>query len=45
VRINAKDVPLPYAANLEKLALPNVKDIIEAAQNVCYRKPVFDGVK
>jgi len=37
LRISAKDVPLPYAANLEKLALPNVKDVIEAAKAVCYR--------
>jgi pyruvate dehydrogenase E1 component beta subunit len=36
-RVTGKDVPLPYAANLEKLALPNVNDIIEAAKSVCYR--------
>jgi pyruvate dehydrogenase E1 component beta subunit len=30
VKINAKDVPLPYASNLEKLALPSIKDIIDA---------------
>ena len=33
-RVAAKDVPLPYAANLEKLALPQVQDIIDAAE-VC----------
>jgi len=29
-------VPLPYAANLEKLSLPNAQDIVEAARKVCY---------
>ncbi|NQU62489.1 MAG: pyruvate dehydrogenase complex E1 component subunit beta [Rhodospirillales bacterium] len=37
VRVTGEDVPMPYAANLEKLALPNAKDIIEAAKSVCYR--------
>lgn len=36
-RVCSKDVPLPYAANLEALALPQSSDIIEAAKNVCYR--------
>jgi pyruvate dehydrogenase E1 component beta subunit len=36
-RVSAKDVPLPYAANLEKLALPSVADVIAAAKSVCYR--------
>jgi pyruvate dehydrogenase E1 component beta subunit len=36
-RVCAKDVPLPYAANLEALALPQAADIVEAAKNVCYR--------
>lgn len=36
-RVCGKDIPLPYAANLEKLSLPQVEDIIEAAQQVCYR--------
>jgi pyruvate dehydrogenase E1 component beta subunit len=36
-RISAKDVPLPYAANLEKLALPTVADVIAAAKAVSYR--------
>lgn len=35
-RVCAKDVPLPYAANLEKLALPNTADVIAAAKEVCY---------
>jgi len=36
-RVAAKDVPLPYAANLEKLALPSVADVVEAAKAVAYR--------
>jgi len=36
-RITGKDVPMPYAANLEKLALPSVQEIVEAAKAVCYR--------
>jgi pyruvate dehydrogenase E1 component beta subunit len=36
-RVSGKDVPMPYAANLEKLALPSVADIIEAAKAVTYR--------
>lgn len=35
-RVCAKDVPLPYAANLEALALPQAKEIVEAAKKVCY---------
>ena len=34
-RVCAKDVPLPYAANLEKLALPQVADIVEAVKKTC----------
>lgn len=34
--VNGADVPMPYAANLEKLALPHVKDIISACKQVCY---------
>ncbi|KMO34463.1 pyruvate dehydrogenase complex E1 component subunit beta [Methylobacterium aquaticum] len=37
LRITGKDVPMPYAANLEKLALPNVAEVIAAAKAVCYR--------
>jgi pyruvate dehydrogenase E1 component beta subunit len=37
IRITGKDVPMPYAANLEKLALPSVEEIIEAAKAVTYR--------
>jgi pyruvate dehydrogenase E1 component beta subunit len=36
-RVSGKDVPMPYAANLEKLALPSVADVIEAARAVTYR--------
>ena len=36
-RITGKNVPMPYAANLEKLALPNVAEIVQAAKAVCYR--------
>ena len=35
-RITGKDVPMPYAANLEKLALPNVDEVVEAAKSVLY---------
>ncbi len=35
-RVSGKDVPMPYAANLEKLALPNVNDVIEAVKSVVY---------
>ncbi len=37
LRISGRDVPMPYAANLEKLALPSVGDVIEAVKAVCYR--------
>jgi pyruvate dehydrogenase E1 component beta subunit len=37
VRVTGKDVPMPYAANLEKLALPSVAEVVEAAKSVCYR--------
>ncbi|MEQ8252783.1 MAG: pyruvate dehydrogenase complex E1 component subunit beta [Oceanibaculum nanhaiense] len=36
-RVSGADVPLPYAANLEKLALPQAEHITEAAKAVCYR--------
>jgi pyruvate dehydrogenase E1 component beta subunit len=36
-KISGADVPMPYAANLEKLALPNAALVIEAAKAVCYR--------
>jgi pyruvate dehydrogenase E1 component beta subunit len=37
VRVSGKDVPMPYAANLEKLALPSVAEVVEAAKAVAYR--------
>src|SRR4029078_1680173 len=37
-RVSGKDVPMPYAANLEKLALPSVADVVEAVKAVCYRE-------
>jgi pyruvate dehydrogenase E1 component beta subunit len=37
ITIAGKDVPMPYAANLEKLALPNVAEVIEAVKAVTYR--------
>jgi len=36
-RVSGKDVPMPYAANLEKLALPTVAEVVAAAKAVCYR--------
>jgi len=36
-RVTGKDVPMPYAANLETLALPSVAEIVEAARVVCGR--------
>ena len=37
LRVTGKDVPMPYAANLEKLALPTAQEVIDAARQVCYR--------
>jgi pyruvate dehydrogenase E1 component beta subunit len=37
MRVSGKDVPMPYAANLEKLALPNVAEVVAAAKAVTYR--------
>ncbi len=36
-RVAGLDIPLPYAANLEKMALPQAPDIVAAAKAVCYR--------
>ncbi|MCL2429758.1 MAG: pyruvate dehydrogenase complex E1 component subunit beta [Alphaproteobacteria bacterium] len=36
-RVSGKDVPMPYAANLEKLALPSVAEVVATAKAVCYR--------
>ena len=37
LRVTDADVPLPYAANLEKLALIKAEDVVAAAKAVCYR--------
>ena len=37
VRVTGEDVPMPYAANLEKLALPQAEKIAAAAKRVCYK--------
>ncbi len=37
MRVTGKDVPMPYAANLEKLALPSVAEVVEAAKATLYR--------
>ncbi|KAM0985510.1 hypothetical protein ACFX2C_012768 [Malus domestica] len=36
-RISGADVPMPYAANLERLAVPQVEDIVRAAKRACYK--------
>lgn len=38
VRVHGADVPMPYAVNLEKLALPQAQDIVDAAKRACYRR-------
>ena len=35
--VTGADVPMPYAANLEKMALPSAKDVVEAVKAVCYQ--------
>jgi pyruvate dehydrogenase E1 component beta subunit len=37
LRVSGKDVPMPYAANLEKLALPSIDEVVQAAKAVLYR--------
>ena len=37
VNCTGKDVPMPYAANLEKLALVTTDEVIQAVKSVCYR--------
>jgi pyruvate dehydrogenase E1 component beta subunit len=37
ITIAGKDVPMPYAANLEKLALPSVAEVVEAVKAVTYQ--------
>ncbi len=38
VRVAGKPVPMPYAVNLEKEALPQVKDIVDACKKLCHRE-------
>jgi pyruvate dehydrogenase E1 component beta subunit len=38
MKVSGADVPMPYAANLEKLALPSVEQVVAAAKSVCYRE-------
>jgi pyruvate dehydrogenase E1 component beta subunit len=35
-RVTGKDVPMPYAANLERMALPQTEDVVQAVKAVCY---------
>ncbi|ABC22680.1 pyruvate dehydrogenase subunit beta [Rhodospirillum rubrum F11] len=37
IRITGEDVPMPYAANLEKLALPSIEAVVKAAKAACYK--------
>lgn len=34
--VNSKDVPMPYASNLEAMTIPSMNDVVEAAVKVCY---------
>ncbi|XP_057251468.1 pyruvate dehydrogenase E1 component subunit beta-1, mitochondrial-like [Beta vulgaris subsp. vulgaris] len=36
-RIAGANVPMPYASNLEKMALPQIEDIVRVAKRACYR--------
>jgi pyruvate dehydrogenase E1 component beta subunit len=36
-KVSGKDVPMPYAENLEKLALPDVDEVVSAVKSVCYK--------
>ncbi len=38
LRVTGKDVPLPYASNLERMSLPQIEDIVKAAKEVCYKE-------
>ncbi|KAE8724965.1 Pyruvate dehydrogenase E1 component subunit beta-2 [Hibiscus syriacus] len=43
-RIAGADVPMPYAANLERMAVPQVEDIVRAAKRTCYRSVLTAAV-
>ncbi|KAJ0717804.1 putative pyruvate dehydrogenase (acetyl-transferring) [Helianthus annuus] len=36
-RVAGADVPTPYAANLERMAFPQIEDIVRAAKRACFR--------
>jgi len=36
-RVTGEDVPMPYAANLEQMALPRGEQVVAAVKSVCYR--------
>ena len=36
-RVSGEDVPMPYAKNLEDLAIPQINRIVQAAKDVCYK--------
>jgi len=36
-KVTGADVPMPYAANLERLALPSAAQVVQAVKGVCYR--------
>ncbi|MGH6793532.1 MAG: pyruvate dehydrogenase complex E1 component subunit beta, partial [Methyloceanibacter sp.] len=38
LKVTGADVPMPYAANLERLALPSVDQVVAAVRSVCYRE-------
>jgi pyruvate dehydrogenase E1 component beta subunit len=38
LKVTGADVPMPYAANLERLALPSVEEVVAAVKSVCYRE-------
>lgn len=40
VKVSGADVPMPYAANLERLAVPDACDVVAAVERLCYRSPV-----
>lgn len=40
VKVSGADVAMPYAANLEALAVPSAEDVVAAVEGLCYRSPV-----
>lgn len=37
-RVAGADIPMPYATNLENLAVPKANNVVNAVRRVCYRK-------